>query len=82
MWPFFYQGGHFFWGRGVCPLGLLVRGDRAVKTIPTTMIESPSAWISSTNKALQAEVTRYTSRSSYSLVLQGVQGFSSSSPSH
>ena len=34
------------------PLGLLVGDDRATETVPTELIESPSAWISCTDEAL------------------------------
>ncbi|RVW90722.1 putative ribonuclease H protein [Vitis vinifera] len=56
----------------VGPLGLLVEGDRVAKIVSMEMIESPLAWISGTDESLQAEATRYTSRSYYSLFVRSL----------
>ena len=60
------------------PLGLLARDDRTTATVPSEWLKPTSAWISGTDEALQAKVTRYSSFPS-SLVSRGVRGFSSSS---
>lgn len=64
----------------VSPLGLLVVGDRAAMIVPMEWIKSLSAWISGTDKALQAKATKYFSHI-FPLVFRGVRGVSSSSPS-
>ena len=64
----------------VSPLGLLVVGDRVAMIVPMEWIKSLSAWISSTDKALQAKATKYFSHI-FPLVFRGVRGVSSSSPS-